>query len=217
MSPTASVERQRHQAAQRGAGRRRPSSAPSPASAGPATTSCISGGEVSWRVVPVRERVGDPAASGRGGRPARRARRRGGRRRRPSRRRPGRRPRRRRCTWSRRGSSRRNRCGPPETSSAIPAAAAQRRRPRRAAARARAEPGGRRPRRSISATGTANEPVRALLLDPRVAARARRAARGSTRRPRARPSEADGRSIACEVLDGRRAGGLESGGTGPAG
>ena len=163
MSPTASVDAERHQAAQRGAARAGRAARRAPASAGPATTSCISGGEVSWRSYQ-RGTCRRPSASGPGGRSARRARRRGGRRRRPSRAPSGSPASATTLDVSRRGSRRRKRCGPPETSSAIPAAAREpgdRGERPRAPRQARGRPGGaqQRDRDRERAGGP-------LLLDP---------------------------------------------------
>ena len=173
-----------------------PVSAPSATRAGPAATSCITCGEVSWRSYQPGKRVGgrpwsssrreDEAAVGRvvvgdedDVRSASAVAR----------------PRRRRCRSCRCGRSRRKRCGPPETSSAMPAAAAapsataSAGEPAAAAARrARRRPdrGRQQPER---------DPVRAvgaLALDPAGQRRTPEARRGSTPPPGARPRRPTG-------------------------
>ena len=156
-------------------------------------------------VVPVGERVGDPAVRARGGRSARRARRRGGRRRRRSRRRPGRPPRATTLDVVRRGSS----------------AAEQVRAGRDVVGDPgrRGQPGGRgerpraRDRPAAAPTAPAARPGRRTSrwpAPPRAGprARARRSASRIHSAARRSPAEADGRSIAsrCSTVVAQAAG-----------
>ena len=185
-----------------------PSSAPAPASAGPATTSCISRGDVSWRAyqagnVSATQRVGpgwkikppraaswcaaNTTVSSASGSPASAT----------------------TLYVARAGSNRRKRRGPDDTSSAIAAAAAS----PPAAARGRA------PRDSpaaaaiaeSSANGSGNEPVARSC-----STRARQPCSASRSRihsaARRSPSDAGGRSIACRCSTTARSL-LGSGGT----
>ena len=175
MSANAAAEREREERAEPPQRPQARSARRAPPAPGPAATSSITCGEVSWRSYQSGNASAGHRRRAAGRTPARRARRRGGRRTRSCARRRGRRPRRRRCRSCRCGSSRRKTCGPPETSSAIPAAAAA---PDRGGQRAR--PRARRARRPgpASAGGRGHQPerdpvgaVRALLLDPGVSTR----------------------------------------------
>ena len=130
-------------------------------------------------LVPAGERVGDDPRSARAGRSGRRAPRRGGRRRRASPRASGSPASPTTFQVERCGSRRRKRCGPPETSSTIPAAASS----PSAAVRAARRSAGQDARGRQQPERDGHRADRALLLDPRCDAERGQLAADPLRRP----------------------------------